>query len=205
MDGYKAYQYYLATKLHFTTDKYNVFGNQGRVRGTRESFEARNDRYIFEKLARKYETDREIIQFLVANFAYGNNDVIYSNGEGESNYINWIKRKQSMTKMFIDDLATMLTNIERNKIAGTCLLNFNEVEYPVALKMFIGKQISVETLRIIDDVQPFMKNWKSNLSVSLVWEKEFRIIDKLKGFVNYDKSKIQTIWNHFREELDDLV
>jgi hypothetical protein len=48
MDGFKAYRYYLAIKLHFTTDKFNVFENRGNVKGTREAFNARNDRYIFE-------------------------------------------------------------------------------------------------------------------------------------------------------------
>jgi hypothetical protein len=69
MDGFKAYRYYLAIKLHFTSDKFNVFENRGNVKGTREAFTARNDRYIFEKLANKYNDDREIIQFFVANFA----------------------------------------------------------------------------------------------------------------------------------------
>ena len=63
MDGYKAYRYYLAIKLHFTTDKFDVFQNRGNVKGTREAFNARNDRYIFEKLAQKRSDDKEIIQF----------------------------------------------------------------------------------------------------------------------------------------------
>ena len=44
MDGFKAYRYYLAIKLHFTTDKFNVFENRGNVRGTREAFNVRNDK-----------------------------------------------------------------------------------------------------------------------------------------------------------------
>ena len=53
----------MAIKLHFTNDEFNVFENRGRVKGTRDTFNARNDRYIFEKLATKYPTDKEIIQF----------------------------------------------------------------------------------------------------------------------------------------------
>ena len=71
MDGFKAYRYYLAIKLHFTTDKFNVFENRGSVRGTREAFNARNDRYIFEKLATKRTDDKDIIQFFAANFEIG--------------------------------------------------------------------------------------------------------------------------------------
>jgi hypothetical protein len=204
MDGYKAYQYYLACKLHFTTEKYNVFETRGAVKGTREAFYARNDRYIFEKLARKFDTDRDIIQYYVANFAYGNTDVIYDNSEAEAYLIQWTKRKQSMTKVFVDDLATMLSELETNKLQQTCLFNFNGVEYPVALKLLIGKKITMETLRIIDDVYSFLDNWRKNPTVSIIWENEFRILHKLKGFVKYDKPKIQTIWAHFQQELNEL-
>ena len=113
MDGFKAYRYYLAIKLHFTTDKFNVFENRGNVRGTREAFNARNDRYIFEKLAKRYPEDKEIIQFFVANFAYGNDTAIYAGQEAEENFTLWMKRKQSISKTFIDDLATILTHIDQ--------------------------------------------------------------------------------------------
>ena len=119
MDGFKAYRYYLAIKLHFTTDKFNVFENRGNVRGTREAFNARNDRYIFEKLAQKRSDDKEIIQFFVSNFAYGKDTAIYAGQEAEDNYQLWTKRKQSITKIFIDDLASLLHHIEVNKLKHT--------------------------------------------------------------------------------------
>ena len=115
MDGFKAYRYYLAIKLHFTTEKFNVFDNRGNVKGTRDTFNARNDRYIFEKLANKYETDREIIQFFVANFAYGSDTAIYEGKEATDNFLLWNKRKQSITQIFIDDLANILNHIETTK------------------------------------------------------------------------------------------
>jgi len=204
MDGYKVYQYYLACKLHFTSEKYNVFESGGRTRGTREAFYARNDRYIFEKLARKFTTDRDIIDYFVANFAYGNNDVVYSDGEAIGYHTIWKKRKESRTKFFTDDLAVMLTELENNNLKGDCLLNSNGVEYPVALKLFIGNKIGIETLRMIDDIHSFLNVWKGNPTTGLIWENEFRIIDKLKGFVKYDKSKIQTVWAKFQQELNEL-
>ncbi len=131
MDGFKAYRYYLAIKLHFTTDKFNVFQNRGNVRGTREAFNARNDRYIFEKLANKYSDDKDIIQFFVANFAYGSDNAIYAGQEAEENYTEWIRRKQSITKIVIDDLAKLLTYVETNRLKHTALFEFTDNEYPV--------------------------------------------------------------------------
>jgi hypothetical protein len=201
MDGFKAYRYYLAIKLHFTTDKFDVFQNRGNVKGTREAFNARNDRYIFEKLAQKHPDDKEIIQFFVSNFAYGNDTAIYAGQEAEDNFMQWNKRKQSITKIFVDDLASLLTHIETNKLKHSALFDFTESEYPVALKMFVGGKIAIETLRIIDDFTGIIEKWNQNLSVRYIWDNEMRRIKKLTGFVKYDKIKIEKIFTAFKEEL----
>ncbi len=201
MDGFKAYRYYLAIKLHFTTDKFDVFQNRGNVKGTREAFNARNDRYIFEKLAQKHSDDKEIIQFFVSNFAYGNDTAIYAGQEAEDNFMQWNKRKQSITKIFVDDLASLLTHIETNKLKHSALFDFTESEYPVALKMFVGGKIAIETLRIIDDFTGIIEKWNQNLSVRYIWDNEMRRIKKLTGFVKYDKIKIEKIFTAFKEEL----
>ena len=201
MDGFKAYRYYLAIKLHFTTDKFNVFENRGSVRGTREAFNARNDRYIFEKLATKRTDDKDIIQFFAANFAYGKDTAIYAGQEAEDNYIIWQKRKQSITKNFIDDLSAMLLHIETNKLKTSALLEFTDSEYPVALKMFIGGKISIETLRILDDFTDVISKWKEHPTVKYIWDDEMRRIIKLSGFVKYDKIKLSQIFEQFKEEL----
>lgn len=200
MDGFKAYRYYLAIKLHFTTDKFNVFENRGNVKGTREAFNARNDRYIFEKLAMKRPNDKEIIQFFVSNFAYGNDTAIYAGQEAEDNFQEWQRRKQSVTKVFIDDLASMITHIETNKLKHSALFNFTENEYPVVLKMFLGRKIAIESLRIIDDLTGVLDKWKDNPTVKYIWDDELRRVIKLTGFVKYDKIKIGKIFEHFKEE-----
>jgi len=201
VDGFKAYRYYLAIKLHFTTDKFNVFENRGNVKGTRDAFNARNDRYIFEKLARKHDNDKDIIQFFVANFAYGNDTAIYAGAEADEVYTEWLRRKQSITKIFVDDLATLLTHIEINKLTHTSLFNFTDSEYPVALKLFVGGKIKIETLRIIDDLYPIIEKWKLNTSVRYIWDDDLRRIIKLTGFVKYDIIKIKKIFDHFLEEV----
>lgn len=201
MDGFKAYRYYLAIKLHFTTEKFNVFENRGNVKGTREAFNARNDRYIFEKLAQKHSDDREIIQFFVSNFAYGNDTAIYAGQEAEDNFVEWQRRKQSITKIFIDDLATILTYIETNKLKHSAIFNFTDDEYPVALKLFVGGKITIETLRIIDDFIGIIDQWKLNVSVRYIWDNELRRIKKLTGFVKYDKIRVGKVFDAFREEI----
>jgi len=202
VDGFKAYRYYLALKLHFTSEKFNVFENRGNVKGSREAFEARNDRYIFEKLARKFNNDRDIIQFFVANFAYGNESAIYAGQEADNNLAEWNRRKQSITKIFIDDLASLLTYVEINKLPTSSIFDFNFNEYPAALKLFLGGKISIETLVIVNELDHIVEHWLDNSTVQYIWSNELLRIKKLIGFVKYDKDKLRKIFTHFVEELD---
>lgn len=202
MDGFKAYRYYLALKLHFTSEKFNVFENRGNVKGSREAFEARNDRYIFEKLARKFGNDRDIIQFFVSNFAYGNEAAIYAGQEADENLAEWNRRKQSITKIFIDDLASLLTYVEINKLPTSSIFDFNFNEYPAALKLFLGGKISIESLVIINELDHVVEHWLGNPTVQHIWSNELLRIKKLIGFVKYDKEKLRKIFTHFVEELD---
>lgn len=201
MDGFKAYRYYLALKLHFTTEKFNVFENRGSVRGTRETFNARNDRYIFEKLANKYSTDKDIIQFFVANFAYNADTAIYEAHQAEDNFIEWTKRKQSITQVFVDDLAGIITHIETTKSKAHLFGFDNSGEYPILLNMFIGGKVKIETMRILDDIYPFLEEWSNHPTVKYIWSNEFLRIKKLTGFVKYDKIKLSKVFNHFIEEV----
>lgn len=204
MDGFKAYKYYIAIKLHFTKDNFDVFKNRGNVKGTRDAFNARNDRYMFEKLARKYPVDKDLIQYYVANFAYGNDAAIYSFEEAESNLLEWNRRKQSITKIFADDCNKILMDACKNKITQESIFNLTNKGYSSILKLFLGNQISLESLRIIDDLYPVIDSWKENSSMILLWENEIRRIEKSKGFVKYDSDKVTKVFNSFIQEIKEL-
>jgi hypothetical protein len=204
MDGFKAYKYYIAIKLHFTKDSFDVFKNRGTVKGTREAFNARNDRYMFEKLARKYPVDKDLIQFYVANYAYGNENVVYAIEEADSYLMEWNKRKQSITKIFADDLNKILMDAYKRKLKEPSILNFTLNQYPSILNLYLGKQIGIETLRILDDVATLIQPWKENASMTLLWENEIRRVEKAKGFVKYDKEKTENLYQEFMKEIKEL-
>jgi hypothetical protein len=200
MDGFKAYKYYMAIKLHFTSKKYNVFETRGNVKGTRDAFNDRNDRYIFEKLGQKYD-DREMIQFFVSNFAYGNDTAIYGNGEADELYFEWQKRKQAITKTFIDDLANVMNMCDVHKLNTDGIFKSQDGDLPVLTSMFLSGKITIETMRMIDDIEPFVEAWENDPMIKIVLGDKLLRIEKLKGFVKYDSDKITKVFNHFKEEL----
>jgi hypothetical protein len=74
--AFETYKYFMAIKLHLTTDRYDVFETNGRVSGSRETFDKRNDRFLFEKLGNKFNTPRELIEYFVSNIGYFNSKLL---------------------------------------------------------------------------------------------------------------------------------
>lgn len=197
MDGYQAYRYFMAIRLHFTTDKYDVFEKNGRVTGKRATFEQRNDRGLFEKLSHKFSTERDLIQYLVANFAYGNNGVIYST-ESDDYYDTWTKRKESMRRVFELDMITIQRHLENNKKIYNDLYSIDEYS-PELLNLYLSKQITLETMVILNDLENYLDKWEPLI---MLWKDEFRLIRKVKKFVKYNPDVVKSIYNRFKEEMN---
>lgn len=189
----------MAIKLHLTTDRYDVFKSEGRVSGTRSTFEKRNDRFLFEKLGRKFSQPRELIEYFVANIAYGNKQVIYSS-ESDEYYETWMKRKESRTYTFKQQLEYIRTHLEVNRLKFEDLFN-SEGSVPELLKLYVGGHIHLETMVIINEVESFIPKWKS---LEFLWGDQLRIINKIKNFVKYDKDKLQSIYLSFKEEFSEI-
>ena len=199
IEAFQTYKYFMAIKLHLTTDRYDVFESNGRVAGTRKTFDKRNDRFLFEKLGRKFNTPRELIEYFVANIAYGNNAVIYSQ-ESDDYYQQWQLRKESRTAMFKKQMSQIYNYLEVNHKKYEDLFSIEE-NVPELLNLYVGGYIHLETVVILDDFENFLPKWEP---LCMVWGDQLRIINKIKKFVKYDKSKVQSIYNSYKEELVEL-
>jgi hypothetical protein len=197
IDGYRAYKFYLATRLHFTTDKYDVFASKGAVTCSRDSFEKRNDKYMFMKLGQRFNTEREYIQFLASNFIYGNPNVIYSGSEADENYTEWQRRKQSATKLFSDDCDKLIASGKCYDDIFYCTKN----TFQYIISLYVGKKINIETVRILDDQLEFIKHIPSDSSMATMFGDQIRIIKKAKGFIKYNKERVTPIVDNLLEEL----
>lgn len=196
MDGYRAYRFYLATKLHFTTPKYNVFESKGAVTCSRETFEKRNDKFIFTKLGQRFSSEKDYIQFLASNFIYGNTDVVYSGSEADDNYIEWQRRKQSITKIFHDDIDTIM-NCDKSLDQ---VLNCTNNQIPYIISLLVSKRITIESVIILDAMRPFISFW-NNAMIERMFSRELLIIHKARSFIKYDKEKIKRIIDNMHEEM----
>lgn len=201
MDGYQAYKFYLAIKLHFSSEKFDVFFNKGALKYSREKFNTRNDKLIFDKLSRKFNSEKDYIQYIASNFMYGNPDVVYSGSDAEDNYIEYIKRKESITKIFKDDLDIITTYYEKhpNESAINCTNN----TLPYIISLYLSNQITLESLRILDDKLNIIHQLKmENQTLYKMFQDVLLIVEKSKGFVKYSFEKTNPYIENLITELN---
>ena len=177
---FETYQTYLSMKNHFTNHKYDFFTYGGKSRATMTSFNKRKDKYWFEKTSRKY-SDQEITDFLLANFVTADTPQNLWIGEiinsGEKTYADWMKRQQSLTYLFKEQSTELLSEKKLEEV-------FNcSKGHPIVLKKYLGGEISLETLTIMEKIFSFVKNFDKKLD-DPVWESVKLKINKYSPFIN---------------------
>ena len=177
---YETYQTYLSMKSHFTNPKYDFFKYGGKSRATVSSFNKRKDKYWFEKTSRKY-SDQEILDFLLSNFITANNPQNLWIGEiinsGERNYSEWMKRQQSLTYLFKEQLEGLLSEKKLDEVFDC------SKGHPPILKKYLGGDLSLETLIILEKIFSFVKKFDKNIK-DPVWETVSLKIKKYIPFIN---------------------
>ena len=159
------------------------------------AYNKRKDRVLFERLAEKYTYPREIIKYLIANFALANNGFLYDRESGQEALNNWIRVKESLSKVFSDDLQTILSYFEKHHIhidqlSKTCII----------LKLLKSKLINIETVNLVSQFIPTMLDNLSELpECKLLFEPELLRIRKLTTFVVITDN-CHRVWNEFKEE-----
>ena len=177
---FETYRTYLSMKSHFTNPKFDFFKYGGKSRATITSFNKRKDKYWFEKTSRKY-SDQEIVDFLLANFATTDNPQNLWIGEiinsGERNYSQWMKRNQSLTYLFKEQSNELLLDKNLNEVFDC------SKGHPPILKKYLGGEISLETLTILEKVFSFVSKFDKKLT-DPVWESVSLKIKKYNPFLN---------------------
>lgn len=193
MNGFDVFKIYQSIKLHFTSEKYNYFVYNGKTNATLDSFERRRDKFMFHKLARKYD-EQEIVPFLVANFVSDNHkwtkDLLSS--EATEAYLSWRKITESISFQFQTDIEKLLGDDKTPKSFNQ-LFVVNEGAYPALLEKFMQKDITLETVTILNSVMNFTENWDKQVDDDIVYPKISLRIRKYGAFLSVDVKKYKKI------------
>ena len=189
MMPFDAYKCYLSLKNHFTKDNYDYFKYCGKSRASVQSFYKRKDRMWFEKVSRQ-KTDREVIDFFVANFVSCPDPETLWIGEmmreGDERYQNWQKKVQSLSYIFREE---SLSLFQENKFEDVFKCSKG---HPPLLKKFLSGKISLETMVIYDKIFLYGNTFDKKLQ-DPVWQTVSRRIKKYNPFLNIDVFRFRKI------------
>lgn len=190
MTGYEAFGIYQALKLHFTSDSYDYFKYNGKTNVSVSTFENRKDKYHFYKLSRKYTNKDELVVFIATNFVESEKtwvgDLLQE--DAEVNFRNHQKVVQSLSYTFENDCRKVFEGItDPNDVLKT------DGDYPKLLTMALRKEISIETLCILNGIFNFFPMWSKKITDTIRWPVFRRKCLKYAAFLTKDDVKYKLI------------
>tara|TARA_Y100000034_G_scaffold87336_1_gene104759 strand:- start:3048 stop:3659 length:612 start_codon:yes stop_codon:yes gene_type:complete len=186
-----ALQTFQAIKMHFTTDSYDYFKYNGKIRTG--DLEAKKDKWNYVKLARNHGD--HLVNFLVANFVSRDNikwsgDVVGS--EAERTYQEWQKRTEAMSYIFTQELQKVFSEVIERKTKIKSLFESIDSEPPLLLTFYQWGTISLETLIILGDLLEFFGEWDKQED-EYIWPDIKTKINNYRPFLIFDERKYQKI------------
>jgi hypothetical protein len=185
----RAYQKYMAIKLHFTSD-YDYFKYSGKTRAITEStFNARSDSFFFRKIERRY-SDEDLTNYFVSNFI-GNKQSKWigelSSVNSEKVYVEWKKKIESFSYKFKEEMTTMRDSVDDITEAWSVVNG----AHPTALKMYMANKLCAESMIAVNRVIGYIPMWDANVTDTIIYPEVSRSIKKYDGFLklNYDQIK----------------
>ena len=188
MTGFEVYKMYLALKLHFTSDTYDYFQYGGNAKASQVSFDQRKDKFFFVKLSRKFK-DFELREFFVANLTA--EDKVYPATlvrEGAKNYADYIKRKESLSYHFKEDVSVLHEMCDK----FDDLFKVTSV-HPPLLKAHLGGRICLETLTIFNKLFQYVPQFDKQIKEEIVWKPLRNRVVKYDPFLHIDLGKYKKI------------
>ncbi len=184
MSPFEVYRTYLALKSHFTRDSYDFHKYGGKVSASVKAFEARRDKFYFEKLAKL----KDPTSFILANIIEDTNiwvgDLV-TNDKAEQRYKQWLKRSQSLTYTFKDEVSRLSTDFDSNFRA-------DDGRHPPLLVAFLRGEVSLETLIILMHMTKCIGHWDRKMEYDPVWKDTRRKVVKYQPFMKYDLKKLKS-------------
>lgn len=179
MSAFEAYKEYVALKNHFTKSDYDYIKYNGKTGVKPASFAKRKDKVFFEKLAKNENYHEFLIANLSDNPKLWIRDLAYSE-VAQKTYQDWKKRNQSLTYNFKNDFKKII-----QEPGGQ--------QHPAALRLYLGNQISLESLCIFIKMTKAIIYWDSKLEYDPIWDDVRMKVVKYTPFIKFDYDKVKQI------------
>jgi len=192
-EGFETFKTYIAVRNHFTQKGYDYFKYNGKTKVNADSFLKRKDKFFFAKLERKLSKE-ERVYFFVANFVH--DDKSWSGSLVTDNsmtiYNEWGKKIQSLSYNFNENCKKLKEIVD---FSGKSFDNLFEANgsHPPLLKLYLRKEVSLETMILIDRVLGYADRWSRVLDDDFIWKEVRQLMDKYSVFVKVDINRYKDI------------
>jgi hypothetical protein len=174
-DGKRVYELWMAARAHYLSDSYDILKYHWVFKIKDETFRIHKDRFLFERLAREYETEPVFKLALGAFF--------YDNPKG---YL----RKLIRPNFVVDQALARHDLLYINFAADYCKFQLSSAGLARLIEI---DEISPESAAIIYDLNPE----KYPLSKSPI--RKIKNLPLYSAFIGYDKAKVFAIINQYQK------
>ena len=185
--GYGAYLLFLAIRTHFDSVRYDFFQMNGKLNAGKQSYEKRQDKSIFVKFAKEYNTT-DLRDFYIANILDDRHYIAeFMDDRAKDAYNNYKRRRQSLSYICANDMGRVFDQGLREPFI------VSHRTYPSIVLLFLRGEISLETMVILDDFLGYTNKFDKFYQDDVIWPKISKKISKYRPFLKYDKDKMKDI------------
>lgn len=189
MTPFQLFNVMVAMRMHFTQPSYDFVKFKGKTKTSLESFEARRDRMFFFRLEKKNLKDP--VTFMAASFSENQDlwvmDFIENFSLAERRYNDWLKRQESLSYLFEQDLTKLPDDLSQ-------CLTVTDNNYPLLFDMVRKKTIMKETVYIMDKLLGFSSYWDKKITSfdDIIYPKLLMNIKKIGLLIEPDVIKYKS-------------
>lgn len=186
MNSFDAYVTYLAFKLHFSSNNYNFFKFNGKTTANLKTFESRKDKYHFDKISARLSRESFIERMLVEYLDNPNfwiKDIMTA--DNKVRHLAWRGYVEAFPYSFKSELGKIKEYCLLNEIETATLFKTKGITHPLIYKMYLRKDIRLETFICIDNLIHLSKILSSEeRSRDPIWEDTRNLILKYGPFIS---------------------
>lgn len=160
ISDYNAYVIHTAVNLHFSSDGYDAFKYQFKVRRNRDNFEKSGQRFMYGKIANRLYNPDEAKKFFAA---FAARDIKWV-GEIADNTKVW-PQVSAFTQSMTYNMQNLLSDLSMDYPDFYSLFTTGS-RVPKLQEMYNDGQLSIEELVVLNKLTGFAKHFESE---SLVW------------------------------------
>ena len=197
---FSAWVVYQGIYAHFTRDydyfKFNGKGNWSSIDSMQRSFSKQelngnfsSQRKIFKDIGKNFTNKEALIYFYLSQFTNG---ITYPTYFDSDLYDEYIERMNNFDFSIKKDVMEIKRYLDKFEAKFDDIFKVDGINHPVILKMGLSKNISLETVAVLDMLLGFVGNIDNTLDDPL-WSDYSNLIKNYKPFLEVDTNKQKKI------------